>query len=296
MRLSPFLVRVVRASFSIEMRGKVCSRDERRWGSGRRDLRPTRGRAWATAPCSNGNARAWAQLASEAADKVHQPLPWAPEDEGRVRRRATMLTGSCFWPRGSQNGDCTWYLCSPATLVIDGGVCGCRTSINPASVFFRRWKPKCSKKGWYAFISTTTHTRSTRFWLSYSQWRKRPSSPNTRHRSGAVGLWTRMLELECFGLRFPTLYLLLSLSRGAKRSSSILWSFRYWCFCLHRWQFHLVSPIVSSWTGQIALKRRALENRQAQDRRKLHESLTDFRLREERKRTKTIEKWEDEGR
>lgn len=49
-------------------------------------------------------------------------------------------------------------------------------------------------------------------------------------------------------------------------------------------------PIVTSRTDQIALKRRALENRQAQDRRKLRESLTDFRLREERNRVKAMEK------
>lgn len=38
--------------------------------------------------------------------------------------------------------------------------------------------------------------------------------------------------------------------------------------------------------GQIAWKRRALEKRQSLDREKLRESLTDFRLREERERTK----------
>ena len=42
--------------------------------------------------------------------------------------------------------------------------------------------------------------------------------------------------------------------------------------------------------GQIALKRQALEKRQAQDRKKLQESLTDFRLREERERAKATQK------
>lgn len=41
---------------------------------------------------------------------------------------------------------------------------------------------------------------------------------------------------------------------------------------------------------QIALKRQALEKRQAHDREKLRESQTDFRLREERERNKVTEK------
>ncbi|CAB1107083.1 unnamed protein product [Ectocarpus sp. CCAP 1310/34] len=47
---------------------------------------------------------------------------------------------------------------------------------------------------------------------------------------------------------------------------------------------------LAEYNAQIALKRQALEKRQAHDREKLRESLTDFRLREERERNKVIEK------
>ncbi|CAN0172306.1 unnamed protein product [Ectocarpus sp. 12 AP-2014] len=46
---------------------------------------------------------------------------------------------------------------------------------------------------------------------------------------------------------------------------------------------------LAEYNAQIALKRQALEKRQAHDREKLRESLTDFRLREERERNKVIE-------
>lgn len=42
--------------------------------------------------------------------------------------------------------------------------------------------------------------------------------------------------------------------------------------------------------GKIAFKRRALEKRQDQDRKKLQESLTDFRLTKEREKIRATEK------
>ncbi|CAN0031628.1 unnamed protein product [Laminaria digitata] len=46
---------------------------------------------------------------------------------------------------------------------------------------------------------------------------------------------------------------------------------------------------LAEYNAQVSLKRQVLEERQAQDREKLRESLTDYRLREERERGKTIE-------
>ncbi|CAM9213846.1 unnamed protein product, partial [Scytosiphon promiscuus] len=59
--------------------------------------------------------------------------------------------------------------------------------------------------------------------------------------------------------------------------------------CLAKLQPVEEQAFLAEYNAQIALKRRALEKRQARDREKQRESLTDFRLREERARNKVTE-------